>query len=256
MRPEVPDWSLTRRRRWRDNARSPRRSVTEDRFQRLRTVAGVDAGFPERGKRTRAAVVVMSFPALELGRGDRVGRSDAVPLRARSAVPSRGPRDPRSLVTAGDDPGCHSLRRAWDRAPAPLRQCLLTSAFATGITTVGVAKSRLTGTCDEPPAERGEWVQLLDKNEHIGAVVRTRAKVKPVFVSIGHRISLRSAIDLVLDCSGRYRLPEPIRARGQAGVTALISSVARVSRHGASGDTSRVGSGSAVRCARDASFLL
>ncbi len=76
---------------------------------------------------------------------------------------------------------------------------------------VGCAKSRLVGEADPPGAARGAWAPLRDDGETIGAVVRTRAGVKPVYVSIGHLCTLADAIDLVLRCVGRYRLPEPTR---------------------------------------------
>jgi deoxyribonuclease V len=76
---------------------------------------------------------------------------------------------------------------------------------------VGCAKSRLCGTYTEPGPTRGCWTRLWDDEEVIGAVVRTRDGVKPVFVSIGHRVSLGSAIELVLECAPRLRLPETTR---------------------------------------------
>ena len=76
---------------------------------------------------------------------------------------------------------------------------------------IGCAKSRLCGTYEEPAEERGQFTYLYDGEEIIGAVVRTRTRVKPVFVSVGHRISLESAIRTVIDCGNGYRLPEPTR---------------------------------------------
>jgi deoxyribonuclease V len=63
----------------------------------------------------------------------------------------------------------------------------------------------------EPPAEKGQWVALTDKGETIGAVVRTRTRVSPLYVSIGHRICLLTAIGYVLRCTTRFRLPETTR---------------------------------------------
>lgn len=83
---------------------------------------------------------------------------------------------------------------------------------ASGLPTIGVGKSRLCGTHDEPGEERGEHVPLVHDGEVIGAVVRTRRRVSPVFVSVGHGVSLGSAVHLVLDCAPRFRLPQPIRA--------------------------------------------
>jgi deoxyribonuclease V len=76
---------------------------------------------------------------------------------------------------------------------------------------IGVAKSRLIGTFQEPPAEQGAHTPLTDRREIVGAVVRTRANAQPVYVSVGHRITLPQAIDLTLACTTRYRIPEPTR---------------------------------------------
>ncbi|MCL7454196.1 MAG: endonuclease V, partial [Anaerolineae bacterium] len=76
---------------------------------------------------------------------------------------------------------------------------------------IGCAKSRLVGEHGEPDDDAGNWTPLRDGQEVIGAVVRTRAKVKPVFVSIGHRIDLNTAVDFVLRCTRGYRLPETTR---------------------------------------------
>jgi deoxyribonuclease V len=76
---------------------------------------------------------------------------------------------------------------------------------------VGVAKSRLIGEYDDPGPHRGDFVPLLDKGEEIGCVLRTRTGVRPVYVSIGHRIDLAGARELVLACSAGCRLPEPTR---------------------------------------------
>ena len=77
--------------------------------------------------------------------------------------------------------------------------------------TLGCAKSRLVGTHADVPNEAGAWVPLVDRGEEIGAVLRTRTGVKPLYVSIGHRLSLATVVSLVLAaCQGR-RLPEPTR---------------------------------------------
>ena len=77
--------------------------------------------------------------------------------------------------------------------------------------TIGCAKSILCGRHDELGKERGDSAPLYDGGEVVGAAVRTRRGVKPVYVSIGHRVDLRTAVDWVLACCGRYRLPEPTR---------------------------------------------
>jgi deoxyribonuclease V len=79
------------------------------------------------------------------------------------------------------------------------------------VPTIGCAKSRFVGEFDEPGPARGDRSPLVDQGETIGAVVRTRARVKPVFVSAGHRCDLDSAVAVVLGGASRYRLPEASR---------------------------------------------
>ena len=80
-----------------------------------------------------------------------------------------------------------------------------------GVPTIGCAKSRLCGEHDEPGEKRGSWSKLTHKGELIGAALRTRDGCNVVYVSTGHRVSLESAISVVLACAPRYRLPEPQR---------------------------------------------
>lgn len=78
--------------------------------------------------------------------------------------------------------------------------------------TIGCAKSRLIGTFREPGVEKGSVSDLLDdENKVIGAVVRSREGCKPIFVSVGHRIGLKTAARRTLQCATRYRIPEPTR---------------------------------------------
>ena len=80
-----------------------------------------------------------------------------------------------------------------------------------GLPSVGAAKSRLIGTHAPVGEERGAWQPLYDGEEVIGAALRTRPGTNPLYISAGHRVSLASAIDLVLRCAPRFRLPEPTR---------------------------------------------
>lgn len=97
--------------------------------------------------------------------------------------------------------------------------------------TIGCAKSRLTGQFKEPPLEKGGYSLLTDKkstkhqtiheapgtsNEIIGAVVRTRTNVEPIFVSVGNKCLLEDAIEITLSCTAKYRLPEPTRLAHQS----------------------------------------
>lgn len=77
--------------------------------------------------------------------------------------------------------------------------------------TIGCAKSRLCGGHDNPPVRPGRFVPLVHEDETVGAVLRTRKGINPVFVSVGHRVTLEDAVTIVMACITRYRLPEPTR---------------------------------------------
>jgi len=84
------------------------------------------------------------------------------------------------------------------------------------VPTIGCGKSHLVGAYEEPPQERGAHSLMTHRGEVIGAALRTRPKTKPVYISPGHLIDLDSSLKLVMRCSTRYRLPEPIRAAHHA----------------------------------------
>jgi deoxyribonuclease V len=77
---------------------------------------------------------------------------------------------------------------------------------------IGCAKSLLTGRYHALPDERGATVPLVDHGEQIGVALRSRVGTKPLFISIGHRVSLDSAVRIVMACTTKYRLPETTRA--------------------------------------------
>lgn len=81
-----------------------------------------------------------------------------------------------------------------------------------GIPTIGCAKSRLIGEYEEPGSMKGDWTYLFHRGAKVGAVVRTRSFVKPLFVSPGHLIDIDSSVEIVLKCTSGFRTPEPLRA--------------------------------------------
>src|SRR5699024_11084797 len=83
--------------------------------------------------------------------------------------------------------------------------------LVSGLVTLGVAKKKLVGTYGTVPDERGAWVPLLDNGETIGAVLRTRINVKPLFISPGYRIGLASSVQWVMTAVTRYKLPKTTR---------------------------------------------
>ena len=104
------------------------------------------------------------------------------------------------------------------------RRCGLAShlGFLLDMPSIGCAKTRLSGRYEEPYISKGSYSYLKDCDETIGAVVRTRSKVKPLFVSIGHRINLEDSIRIVLRCCHRYRLPETTRRADKLARSRLI----------------------------------
>lgn len=184
--------------------------ITEDRLGEVRTVAGVDVGFEEGGRTTRAAVVVLNLEDLRPVAQALVRRPTSFPyvpgLLSFREIPAvldaleRLESPPDLLLCDGQ--GIAHPRRLGIASHL---------GVLTDIPSIGVAKSRLIGTHDEPPEHKGAWVPLYDRDEVIGAVLRTRDRVKPLYISVGHRVGLETAIDYVLRCTPKYRLPETTR---------------------------------------------
>lgn len=93
--------------------------------------------------------------------------------------------------------------------------------------TIGCAKSRLTGKHEEPDLTAGSRTELWERNELIGTVLRTKNKCRPLYISIGHKIELPTAVELVLSCCRGYRLPEPTRFAHQVAGGKKLSLPAR-----------------------------
>ncbi len=182
----------------------------EDRLRRVRLVAGTDVGFAEDGALTRAAVVVLELPGLETVDSALAERPTTFPyvpgllsLREAPALLEalEGLAAPPDLLLCDGQGIAHPRRFGL--------ACHL--GLLADLPAVGVAKSRLVGTHDEPGPNRGDWTPLVHRDETVGAVLRTRSGVKPLYVSVGHRVSLGTAIDYVMRCLTRYRLPETTR---------------------------------------------
>jgi deoxyribonuclease V len=203
-------WNLTPRAAIALQHRLRSRVVRRGRPRRVRTVAGTDVGFERSGRIARAAVAVLSFPRLELVdfavARQRV-RFPYVPgLLSFREMPALLAALDRLRVTPDlilcDGHGLAHPRRFGIA-------CHL--GVIRGVPTIGVAKSRLVGEHGAPPQRRGAWVPLRDRGETIGAVLRSRAGIRPIFVSIGHRVSLPAAVRYAMACTTRFRLPETTR---------------------------------------------
>lgn len=178
--------------------------------RQVRTVAGTDVGFERNGAIARAAVAVLSYPRLELvdfAVAQQPVRFPYVPgLLSFREVPALlaalGRLRVKPDLILCDGQGLAHPRRFG-------LACHL--GVICGVPAIGVAKSRLIGEHGAPMRRRGAWVPLRDKGETIGAVLRSRAGARPIYVSIGHRVSLPVAVRYVMACTTRFRLPETTR---------------------------------------------
>ncbi len=181
-----------------------------DDFSRVTQVAGIDVGFEQNNTITRAAVVVLDYPSLEL-REWSIARQ-----------PTRFPYVP-GLLSFREIPTVLDAMAKLSSLPDLLlcdgqgiahpRRLGIAShlGLLLDLPAIGVGKSRLIGSYTEPSEEKGAWSPLYDGDEEIGCVLRSRKGVKPLFISPGHRISLTSARQWVMNCLTRYRLPETTR---------------------------------------------
>jgi deoxyribonuclease V len=182
---------------------------------RPRLIAGVDISVNRWAGTGTAAVVVLRYPEMEVAEirsvTERVEFAYVPGLLTFREAPLSLAAFEKLTVTPDlvivDGQGIAHPRRIG--LASHLGLCL-------GLPTIGCAKSRLCGEHETPGLAAGSCAELRDNGEVIGAAVRTRTGVKPVYVSIGHMIDLPSAIDRVLDCCRGYRLPEPTRLAHQA----------------------------------------
>ncbi|MCA1613463.1 MAG: deoxyribonuclease V [Acidobacteria bacterium] len=180
--------------------------------RRIETVAGADISFNKFEPTVYAGIVVLRLPTLEVVEEVGVVSETAFPY-----VPG--------LLSFRESP---SVLEAWGRLKtepdavmfdgqgiAHPRRVGIASHVGLIVNrpTLGCAKSVLVGKYEEPEPERGSWTPLVDpKNgETVGAALRTKTRVSPVYVSPGHLIDLEDAVDLTLRCDGGYRQPEPTR---------------------------------------------
>jgi len=174
----------------------------------VRTVAGLDVSI-RRGM-ARAAVVVMSLDPLaviETATWEGPPSFPYVPgLLSFREMPAVIP----ALAKLGTRPDVMMLDAQGLAHPRRFGlACHLGVYF--DVPAMGVAKTRLVGEHEEPGPEQGAFTDLIHEGEVIGRVLRTRDRVKPVFVSVGHRLTLDEAVALTLRTLTRYRLPEPTR---------------------------------------------
>src|SRR6516165_4257088 len=207
---QIHEWNLEQ-----DQAKALQRElakqvIREDRLGEVRQIAGVDMAINEISGMARAAVVLLSYPELE------------VVEQHVYEEPVRMPYIP-GLLSFRETPCILSAFDLLKQQPelvmvdgqgiAHPRRLGIASHLGLwlDLPTIGCAKSILTGHHEPLSDEAGSWVPLKADKEVIGAVLRTRARVKPMIISLGHRISLETSLRFVLDCCRGFRLPEPTR---------------------------------------------
>ena len=205
------DWNLTPPQAIQLQKQLAHEVVAEDRFGApFKTVAGIDLGYDAKNDTSRAVVVVLSFPKLEL-----IETSEAI-------LPIQFPYVP-GLLSFRETPVAIKALEKLTVAPDlilcdgqglahPRRfgiACHI--GLIVDVLTIGVARSLLVGKVENLGETRGNTAPLVYRNEQVGVALRTKDKVQPIYVSIGHRISLETATDFVLQCTPKYRLPETTR---------------------------------------------
>lgn len=184
--------------------------VLHDDFGHVETVAGVDVGIDPTTNTGRAAITILRLADLKLLESATAQLPLTFPyvpgLLSFREIPvlleafSQLQQQPDLLLCDGQ--GIAHPRRFGIA-------CHL--GLLTDIPAIGVAKTKLIGSHGKIPENKGGWTELHDQDEVIGAVLRTRSRVKPLYISPGHRISLNSSISYVMQCVTRYKLPETTR---------------------------------------------
>ncbi len=188
---------------------------TRDRRGPLRRVAGADVSYARGDTHLYAAVVVLDANTLVEVERAGVARRAVFPylpgylsFREAPAVLeacARLAQPPDLLLVDG-----HGLAHPRGFGLACHLGVLL------DLPTIGVAKSVLVGSAPDPGERRGAWAPMVHEGQRVGSVLRTRERVRPVYVSVGHRVALATARRLTLRFAPRFRLPEPIRGAHRA----------------------------------------
>jgi len=176
----------------------------------IRFVAGADISYSRGDDRFFGAAVILSFPALEI-----VEIASAVARAPFPYVPGllsfrEGPVLLKAFENLKQRPDIVLFDGQGIAHPRGVGLACHMGLFL-DLPTIGCAKTKLIGTYGEVGRERGDWTELRHQEAVIGRVLRTKNRVRPIFVSPGHRIGLSRAVEIVLACCRGYRLPEPVR---------------------------------------------
>ncbi len=182
-------------------------------LERIRTVAGVDVSV--KGGLSRAAVAVLRYPELETIEIRRAQAETSFPYIPGLLAFREGPVLLAALGALQNEPDVFIFDGMGQMHPRRMGIAAHLGLWL-GRPTVGCGKTRYIGSYQEPATAKGSRSPLIHKGEQLGVVLRTRSKVKSIFVSVGHLADLESAVQFVLTTTTRFRLPEPIRAAHKA----------------------------------------
>jgi len=173
----------------------------------IRTVAGVDVSYGEVG---RAAVVVLSFPELEVLEEVAIEGAARFPYIPGLLSFREGPLALAALERVQTRPDVLMFDGQGYAHPRRLGLASHLGVYL-DMPSIGVAKSRLVGTYTEPGPNIGDRSPLVHRGEVVGVALRTKPRTNPLFVSAGHKLDLETAVAVVLRSLRGYRLPEPTR---------------------------------------------
>lgn len=179
----------------------------------IRTIAGIDVSVRENV--SHAAIVVMTYPGFDPVETALARRPTSFPYVSGLLSFREGPVLEEAFGKLRTRPDLLFFDGNGIMHP---RRIGIASHIGvlTGCPSIGSAKTRLCGTHDPVPDERGAWRPLIHRGDVVGAALRTRARCNPVFVSPGHLADLETTIALVMACAPKHRLPEPIRRAHKA----------------------------------------
>ena len=186
--------------------------VARKTFKKIRKVAGADLSILSKHKKLICGIIVYSYPKLEVLEKVHTVVDENFPYIPGLLAFREGPAIIEAFNKIKNKPDLIILDGQGVAHPRHFGIACHIGVIL-NIPSIGVAKKKLYGVYSEPGRQKGEWNELKDnKNgDTIGAVLRTRDNVKPVFVSIGNKIDLLSSVNIVLNCTSGYRIPEPTR---------------------------------------------
>jgi deoxyribonuclease V len=187
-----------------------KRVITQNGFKEIKTIAGVDLAPIQGEERLVCGIIVFSYP--ELKEIERVSArvEEQFPYFPGLLAFREGPAIVEAFKKIQNKPDLIMVDGQGIAHPRGLGIASHVGVIL-DIPSIGVAKQRLYGKYNEPPDSEGAWTPLVSKRNTIGAVVRTKKGTKPVFVSIGHKIDLKTALRITRQCTKGYRIPEPTR---------------------------------------------